>query len=88
MSMIRLMNSEGQAMYDVQRLMDTHHGNNLHETSPMKLRVTRRATRNVMKVERNMPEAERGVRREKGGNDYMNERKILIKKFRTNEVTK
>jgi hypothetical protein len=35
MSMIRLMNSEGQAIYDVQRLMDTHHGNNLHETSPI-----------------------------------------------------
>jgi len=88
MSMIRLMNSEGQAMCDVQRLRDTHHGNNLHETSPMKLRVTKRATRNEMKVEGNMPEAERGVRREKGGNDYMNERKTKIKKFRTNKITK
>lgn len=67
-----LMNSEGQAMYDVQILMDTHHGNNVHETSPTKLRVTRRATRNDMKVKGNMPEAERVVRREKGGNDYMN----------------
>jgi len=86
--MIRLMNSEGQAMCDVQRLRDTHHGNNLHETSPMKLRVTKRATRNEMKVEGNMPEAERGVRREKGGNDYMNERKTKIKKFRTNKITK
>ena len=88
MSMIRLINSEGQAMCDLQRLRDTHHGNNLHETSAMKLQVTRRAARNEIKVEGNMPEAERDVRRENGGNDHVNERKTEIKKFRTNEITK
>lgn len=62
-------------MCDVQRLRDTHHGDNLYEASPMKLRVTRRERRNETKLEGNMPEAECGVRREKGGNDYMNERK-------------
>jgi len=84
MSMIRLMNSEGQTMCDVQILTDTHHGKYMHETSPMKQRVTRRAARNEIKVEGNMPEAERGVRRENGGNDHMNERKTKIKIFRTN----
>jgi len=41
-----------------------------------------------MKVVGNMPEAERDVRTEKGGNVYMNERKTKIKKFGTNEITK
>jgi hypothetical protein len=56
-------------------LTDTNHLNKTHETPPMNLRVTKRATRNEIKVEGNMHEAERGVRREKCGNDNMNEMK-------------